>query len=260
MNNKDLISVQKITVQPNKTPWLIGTLKETNTGIIAIPSFGGDIQAQEKERKTFIKTFFKQKSLHKWEHIIFDFRGNTGGDSELIRELAERMCNQTIRYADKSEPAEILTPCLSQSQSDIFKGHIFILQDEYNASAAEGAVFMLSQLQNSKTIGTSTSGTFQGGACKDIQMPIGTLTIGTIYRERFKNGKPIKEKEGIPPDIPCSSENAFNTALMHIQEIKKKNISKELNAYCILHQIITHTHKETKSSSLPIYKRNSAGR
>ena len=99
MGAKDVVPIQ---VQEGKDPWIIGTIPNTKTGIVSIPSFGGNIDEQTQARNQFIDTFFSQKEKNKWQNIIFDFRGNTGGDSEIIKEIAERMGNTSVKYADKS--------------------------------------------------------------------------------------------------------------------------------------------------------------
>lgn len=246
LNDLGLADMSATHVQEEKDPWIIGTIPSTKTGVIAIPSFGGNIEDQIKKREQFINTFFEEKKKHQWQNIVFDLRGNTGGDAEIIKEIAERMSGMQVKYADKSErvdtPAakkkKVESPFLRQtlqharhyqsSSGDKFLGSIYILQNEYNASAAEGAIYMLSQLPKSTTIGEKTSGTFAGGATTTLPMSYGSLIIGTEYRERFdKNGKQIKEKEGMVPDIPCSSENAFSKAMNMISEKYVYSISKE---------------------------------
>ena len=224
---KDVVPIQ---VQEGKEPWIIGTIPNTKTGVVSIPSFGGDIEEQVQKRKQFVDTFFQQKEKNRWQNIIFDFRGNTGGDSEIIKEIAERMSDSPIKYADKSEKLNTVAAQKKRkeshslidnlkdyqpaTQSDKFSGFVYILQDGYNASATEGAIYMLSQLPKSVTIGENTSGTFAGGATTSLPMSYGSLVIGTEYRERYdKKGNKIKEKEGIHPDIQCSSEKAFSKAL-----------------------------------------------
>lgn len=204
---------------------------------MSIPSFSGNIEDQQEQRRKFVETFFEQKKENKWQHIIFDFRGNTGGDSEIIKEIAERMSGEQVRYADKEELVnttaahkkisegyglETETHYTSQP-GDKFTGSIYVLQDQYNASATEGAIFMLSQLPKAKTIGEKTAGCFAGGATTRLEMPEGTLSIGTVYRERFdKEGQPIKEKEGMHPTLPCAYNKAFDKALDEISESIKR--------------------------------------
>ena len=209
LSNLDTKDVVPIQVQEGKDPWIIGTIPNIKTGIVSIPSFCGNIDEQTQARNQFIDTFFSQKEKNKWQNIIFDFRGNTGGDSEIIKEIAERMGNTSVKYADKSEKMntqaaqkkktecsslrETLRECSHYrpiSPTDKFLGSIYILQDEYNASATEGAIFMLSQLPKSTTIGENTSGTFAGGATTELPLSYGSLIIGTEYRERYdKSGK-----------------------------------------------------------------------
>ena len=55
---KDVVPIQ---VQEGKDPWIIGTIPNTKTGIVSIPSFGGNIDEQTQARNQFIDTFFSQK-------------------------------------------------------------------------------------------------------------------------------------------------------------------------------------------------------
>lgn len=227
-------SVVEIPMQADNC-WCVATLKDKKTGVVAIPSFSGHIEKQKEQRRKFVETFFEEKEKNNWQHIIFDFRGNTGGDSEIIKEIAERMSEEEVKYADKTElvntPAahkkisegyilETETHYKPISKTDKFTGSICILQDQYNASATEGAIFMLSQLPNTKTIGEKTAGCFAGGATTRLEMGDNTsLSIGTVYRERFdKKGSPIREKVGMEPDIPCNYNQAFEIALTQISK------------------------------------------
>ena len=252
LNTLGITDIHSIQIQDEKDPWIIGTIPSKKLGVVSIPSFGGDIEEQTQKRKQFIETFFHQKEKNNWQSIIFDFRGNTGGDAEVIKEIAERMGNRSVKYADKSERVATLASQKKReeegalittlkenahyrplSPTDKFSGSIYILQDGYNASATEGAIYMLSQLPKSTTVGENTSGTFAGGATTSLPMSYGSLIVGTEYRERYdKNGNKINEKEGMKPDIPCASENAFSKAFnmidspVHLLVIGKINSSR----------------------------------
>ncbi len=237
--------IKKITVQKNQPDWLIISLLDMQTGIVAIPSFGGDITTQTKARQDFITAFFEQKKQQNWQRIIFDFRGNTGGDSMIIKEIAERMSGKQIKYADKIELLNTLAGQKKQSEGyelpqektysslepdDKYSGRILILQDRYNASATEGAIYMLTQLENTTTIGENTAGTFKGGATTTLSLPEGNLVIGTVYLERTdKNQTPVQEKKGLSPDIYCLSERAFETACLLIKNEEKSKNTATLN-------------------------------
>lgn len=230
--------IHKIMFISKGNPWLIGSCQKGKTGVVKITSFGGDVEKQAELRKKFIESFFTFKE--NWQNIIFDFRGNTGGDCEVIREIAERMSGKKLTYAESTEIVDTQASDLRygkhksletekhytpQSPNDAYTGKIFVLQDRLNASATEGAIYMLSQLPRCITIGEKTSGTFAGGATVDMPMPHGVLTIGTVFRKRTKNGKEIKEKEGIPPDIACPPKQALHNAISlitHKTQIRQK--------------------------------------
>ena len=242
--------------QKNKNPltWLIGTkeINGTKVGIVAIPSFSYD-EMQEETRKKFVDAFFQMKKENKWSSIIFDFRGNYGGDATVIKEISDRMKGAPVSYAEKTE---IITPTplyqehktifknkehtvelpdfsIKGQEGDRFNGSIYILQDKCNASATEGAIYMLSQLKHTKTIGENTYGAFQGGATVELPMRYNTsLIIGTEYRERkTKNGHPIYENEGIPPHVQSESSKAYDTAISTLKSdiASKKTLLQKAN-------------------------------
>jgi len=78
-----------------------------------------------------LKLFFEQKKENKWQHIIFDFRGNTRGESAIVKEITERMSGEQVRYTDKEKLVN--TPAAHKKTSEVYG-----LQDQYNTSATEG--------------------------------------------------------------------------------------------------------------------------
>ncbi len=227
-------------MQNGQAQWMIATqnLNGKKTGIVAIPSFGGNTHLQKENRQKFVDVFFAEKEAQGWQNIIFDFRGNQGGDADVIKEIGERMCGKELSYADEYEAidvhpinakqAEILAAKrevagphqlhYEASTKDKFNGDVYILQDKWCASASEGAIWMLSQLPHSQTIGEQTSGCFAGSAPVRLPFDNGMLKIGTYYCARTKNGLSIKEKEGIPADVSISSADAFLKAQTLIEE------------------------------------------
>ncbi len=235
-NEHKKLNFKKVTffsVNEKAKPWMISTLKtkNKNIGVVAISTLSGDMTEQAKKRSLFVDRLFNEKKRNKWDDIIFDLRGVPGGDAEFFKEIGERLGGKPLSYSDKleviepkvknSEHAEIMknkfhaTDYKSYTHlcEEVFSGKICILQNKWNCSAAEGAIYMMSQLPNTITIGDSTMGMFSGGSCVMLPMSAGKLVIGTEYRERTKNGNPIKEKEGAPPDIKCDTMDAFQIAI-----------------------------------------------
>lgn len=236
---KKLKQVLLFTMDNRKEPWMIATerVNGASYGVVAIPSFGGKVN--DEHRSAFVDCLMKEKNDKKWSAIIFDFRDNIGGDSTVIKEIAERLSGQIVQYADKTEIVSyqdkqiseeyknilahkdhtITMPDFSNKRRDTdrFSGPVYVLQNHLNASATEGAIYMLSQLPNCTTIGIPTKGAFQGGST--VVLPLNEnydLIIGTEYRERFypngvDKGKPILEKKGMAPNV--YSTNAYFTAL-----------------------------------------------
>lgn len=227
--------------------WMLATKLSGKSaiGIVAIPSFSGDALKQAQARKQFVEDFFTAKQNQSWQSLIFDFRGNQGGDAELIKEIGERMCGKSLKYADyfeyitpkaqSPEQAQIISAQTHRrpetlqyisSAQDKFSGRIYVLQDRWCASASEGAIYMLSQMDNTTTIGEPTSGCFAGGACIRVPFEVGYLKIGTEYRRRSRAGSSINEKEGQFADIKVSSAQAYETALKEIAQSQLNGISR----------------------------------
>lgn len=226
-----LENAQHFKIQNGQAQWMIATqnINGERVGIVAIPSFGGNTNLQKENRQKFVEAFFVEKEKQNWQNIIFDFRGNQGGDSEIIKEIGERMGEKELSYADVYEAIDIQP--VNQKQAEIldakkkvagphqlhyetksqdkFSGDIYILQDKWCASASEGAIFMLLQLPHSQTIGEKTSGCFAGSAPVRLPFENGSLKIGTYYCARTKNSMPIKEKDGMLADVSVSSADAM---------------------------------------------------
>ncbi len=256
----------------DKGDWFISTKKiaNQNVGIITIPFFAFSENEDQATREKFINRFFELKKENKWHDIIFDFRGNTGGDAQVLKEIAERLAGASLKYADRTEtilPKEtdpyhhIFQNKIQEAEMYSFitgdhheraNGNIYILQDGWNASASEGAIFMLKQLKNSYSIGEQTSGTYQSGAT--VSLPITSdieLVLGTKYMERLnQKGNIIEEKEGLKPDFPTDSKQAMKKAF---SLIRTKNQTL-IQAFSILAKIGDYLIKNKKHT--PIKKKN----
>ncbi len=260
--HKKLKQVLLFTMDNRKEPWMIATerVNGASYGVVAIPSFGGKVN--DEHRSVFVDCLMKEKNDKKWSAIIFDFRDNQGGDSTIIKEIAERLSGETVRYADYTEVISYRDKQLSDTHRKIldnkehtlnmpdftcqscaidrFSGQIYVLQNQKNASATEGAIYMLSQLPNCTTIGIPTKGAFQGGSTVVLPLnEIYDLVIGTEYRERFyqngaDKGKAILEKKGMNPNV--YSTDAYFSAVKMIaqngvfnQEKQKMTVKQFVN-------------------------------
>ncbi len=202
-------------------------------GVVAIDSFVIEYSnADELKKVDKIADYVLEQSKH-WDDVVFDIRGNGGGDASIIKQIGERMAAKKLEYADKMEiidkalverggPPE---QYMQKFGDKTFTGNVYVLQDGGNSSAADGAIWMLRQMDNCKTIGENTFGAFAGGDVKQHKMEGGTLFIGNTYRERSINGRKIEEGKGIPPDVKCASANAFDMA---ITLVKKTNMEMHL--------------------------------
>lgn len=199
-------------------------------GIVAVDSFMieyGNADVLKKVDK--IADYVLEQSKN-WNDVVFDFRGNGGGDASIIKQIGERMSGKKLAYADKTEIIDkALTDrggppeqYMQKANDKTFTGNVYVLQDGGNSSAADGAIWMLRQTDNYTTVGENTFGAFAGGDVKKHKIEGGTLLIGNTYRERYlPDGTKVEEGKGIPPDIKCASENAYDMA---ITLVKKTNM------------------------------------
>ena len=206
---------------------LVATIrKRTRTvGVVAADSFLIQMGDEKTRNKADKVADYVLKQSQKWDDIIFDFRGNGGGDATLIKQIGERLSGKKLKYADKIEiignrEEEDGPPdrYFQKPKDKTFSGNVYVLQDRGNSSAADGAIWMLRQMDNCQTIGENTYGAFAGGGVQKHKMKEGILLMGNTYRERtMPNGDKVKEGKGIPPDIRCDSKKAYAKALNLIE-------------------------------------------
>ena len=207
-------------------------------GIVAVDSFMieyGNKEVYDKVNK--IADYVLDQSKH-WNDVIFDVRGNGGGDATIIKQIGERMADKKLEYANK---IEVINPELAiqggppdryeQKKGDkTFTGNVYVLQDRGDSSAGDGAIWMLRQMDNCTTIGENTHGAFAGGDVKKHQMTSGTLLLGNTYRERtMPDGTKVEEGKGIPPDVRCTSQNAYEMAIVAVKKTNMRMYSLENN-------------------------------
>ena len=206
---------------------------KSRVGVLAIDSFMIEMSdAGVRDRVDKIADIVLKRS-ERWNDMIVDLRGNGGGDADLIKRIGERMAGKKLDYADKIEVIE--KEPLSQDGpperymqkpgDKTFTGNVYVLQDGCNASAAEGAIWMLRQMDRCKTIGENTHGAFAGGDVKRHRIGGGTLYMGNTYRERILNNRKVEEGKGIAPDIRSSSKTAYALA---VSAVKRKDMSRSL--------------------------------
>lgn len=221
--------------QNNETANILVATKDIDShkvGIVAIDSFMIEMGNEQIRNEVSKIADYVLNQSKQWDDIIFDFRGNGGGDSTIIKEIGERLSAQKLKYADK---IEIINKELDEItgapdfypqkvRDKTFSGNIFVLQDGGNASATEGAIWMLRQINNCKTVGENTHGAFAGGDVKRHDMENAVLQLGNTYRERIlPNGEKVKEGKGIPADIKVKSSEAYTQTIDFIKNNKISN-------------------------------------
>lgn len=201
-------------------------------GVVAVDSFMIEMSNEQTRNEVDKIADYVLSQSKQWNNIIFDFRGNGGGDATIIKEIGERLSAKKLQYADKIEvinkelnPITGAPDFYPQKAGDkTFSGNIFVLQDGGNASATEGAIWMLRQMNNCKTVGENTHGAFAGGDVKRHDMGNTILHLGNTYRERvLPNGEKVKEGKGIPADIKVKSSQAYTQTIDFIKKNKTSN-------------------------------------
>ncbi len=202
-------------------------INNRTVGIVAVDSFMIEYgNEKEYEKVNKIADYVLEQSTH-WDDVIFDVRGNGGGDATIIKQIGERMADKKLEYADK---IEVINPELAvhggppdryeQKAGDkTFTGNVYVLQDRGDSSAGDGAIWMLRQMDNCTTIGENTHGAFAGGDVKKHQMEGGTLLLGNTYRKRIMpDGTKVEEGKGITPDVASESKDAYSQAMSLITQ------------------------------------------
>lgn len=222
---------------------LVATKIQNNQriGVIAVDSFMIEMGSEKIRTQVGQIADYVLEQSKKWDSIIFDFRGNGGGDATIVKEIGERLSGKKLKYADYievinaklDEPTGAPDFYPQKSDDKTFSGDVYVLQDGGNASATEGAIWMLRQIDSCTTIGENTHGAFTGGDVKQHTMGNNAvLMLGNTYRERtMPDGTKVEEGKGIPADINCQSSDAYNKCLTLINNNQRALIYTKMKEF-----------------------------
>ena len=203
--------------------------KGKTIGIVAFSTCFAPYPTKNEQWKRVLDQFKKQYS--KWDKVILDFRGNTGGDGYQTREVAQTLCGNEVPYCMESRPRqtdeaqlrdESFAPIKGQPRWEkrSFKGtkkRVYVLTDKETGSAAEAIVPMMKDYPGVQFIGENTCGCCQYGAVKPVPLPCGgAIQMGSVYRE-YEDG--LVECVGHRPDVNCSGMDALQVALAPLPRV-----------------------------------------
>jgi C-terminal processing protease CtpA/Prc len=132
--------------------------------------------------------------------LIIDVRGNHGGDSDVGKQLIDRLVDEpaliwTWNARDGSENT------FAQPSADPYEGPVAVLVDVLSGSAAEAFAGGVQAMGRAVVVGERTPGRLLGGEI--VRLPNGALMIYPVVQPITADGA-IVEGRGVIPDIPVA--------------------------------------------------------
>lgn len=129
--------------------------------------------------------------------LIIDLRGNSGGDFNVRRAIAEQLIHEgslVWSYANRSGIDDIFL----EPASDAYRGPLVFIVDELSASSAEELPGAMQALGRARVVGTRTAGLV---LVADVRrLDIGATLVYPRAETRFADGT-VPEGRGITPDV-----------------------------------------------------------
>ena len=198
INDKDItVPLKKIVMDSVKMN------VDNGVATITIDSF------TENSGNEFLKEFDKLIKENEVTHLIFDLRNNGGGDKDAVTLIVDRLAPAGEIYTEKYKNYENVVESDPQGV-DI---PIYILANEYSASASELFIMALQDTNDATLIGTRTYGksTILGYYPLEDGSSL-MMSVGYYYppSDRFIEGI------GIEPDV-IETEDPMGVALKMIK-------------------------------------------
>lgn len=235
--------------------------KDENGGKIGIISLSYCPHPNEVEcnLKNFIQTF--ENNLKNWDCVIWDVRGNRGGNSFIISEISNKLYGNTVlfcssqslrmtpeaKYLHKikfSNPQDIkklyeihshiktpyyVIPGKEETQFNAQKGFnkpVYIITDRRTSSSAE-YVCGLYKHPKVKFVGEHTCGCGEFGDTVHLRLPCGSILQMGVWRYNIRCQ--IKEGIGWAPTHPTTrGKDAYALCLQIARKDLEKTSSKGL--------------------------------
>jgi carboxyl-terminal processing protease len=188
--------------------------KEIRVGVINVPAFYQDVEAQNKGDKEFrsttrdVRRLINELKTEKIDGLVLDLRGNGGGYLPEATAL-------TGLFVDKGPVVQLkVTTGELEVQDDpepgvAYNGPLAVLVDRFSASASEIFAGAIQDYRRGVVIGQRTfgKGTVQNLVPLDRWSPRPvngqlTVTIGKFYRVTGES----TQHRGVEPDVPLPSQ------------------------------------------------------
>jgi hypothetical protein len=173
--------------------------------------------------KKFARSTFKFLKKKKVGNLIIDFRGNTGGDSEIGDELLKYLSDKSFTQYQKAiakvssvsrelfnypyEKDTIIEKDLSGNyiapypESDRFSGKVYLLINGGTFSSAGSTVWCIRHYQLAETIGSETGGTgVHYGYPIKRKLPVTGLNYSVSHIKWYQVGADDNSVNGLLPD------------------------------------------------------------
>ena len=131
--------------------------------------------------------------------LIFDLRGNTGGDLEVAADCASLFLLDGVLIVSMRKKNGALSVLRAKTEVKAKVGAVVLWQDRFTASSAEVFCAALSQNKRGRTLGQRSF----GKGVTQLAMPAGDGGLYVITNAELlpPNGKPY-DRIGLEPDLP----------------------------------------------------------
>jgi carboxyl-terminal processing protease len=208
----------KVTLEAQASQKELRTLKrgdkEIRVGVITVPAFYQDVEAQNRGEKEFrsttrdVRRLINELKAEKIDGLVIDMRGNGGGYLPEATAL-------TGLFVDKGPVVQLkVTTGELEVQDDpepgvAYNGPLAVLVDRFSASASEIFAGAIQDYRRGVVMGQRTfgKGTVQNLVPLDRWSPRPvngqlTVTIGKFYRITGES----TQHRGVEPDVPLPSQ------------------------------------------------------
>jgi carboxyl-terminal processing protease len=157
--------------------------------------------------------------------LIIDVRGNSGGDFNVRRAIAEQLISERAlvwRYVGRSGADDIFL----EPATDAYHGPVVFIVDELSASSAEELPGAMQALGRAHVVGTRSAGLV---LVADVRrLDIGATLVYPHAETRFVDGS-VPEGRGITPDVEVAyDESSLRRGVDAQLETAIRLISEEL--------------------------------
>lgn len=143
--------------------------------------------------------------------LVLDLRGNRGGDSEMVSMLMGIFLGQAVPLCSLHERrGDRVHPCYASPQPIHYRRTVVALVDATTASAAEWLAYDLKRLARARVVGAPTRGAAHAVESYRLHPRVRVaMPYGRALDPNHRNW----HRTGVPLDVQCSSDKAWDRAL-----------------------------------------------